>query len=102
MAAYLIIIVQFCSPLAASFFAQTFFPDSAATPVVHQFGVLSPFATAFSVPLNVATADDYNLARAAQRDWAMFLGYVGFALIENGALLGTMIALFNKRWRVSG
>ncbi len=105
MVTYLIIIAQFCTPLAANFFAQTFFPTDRATPVVAKFGVLSPFATAFSIPLDVDTeereVDQFGRPRYPQRNWRMFFGYVGVNVAENGLLLGTMIWLFNTRWRVA-
>lgn len=105
MTTYLIIILLFCGPLAATFFADTFFPAHGATPVVRQIGMISPFATAFSVPLNIDT-DDRDLdrlgrPRAPRRDWSIFGGYVLLATAQNGILLATMGWLFNTRWRVA-
>lgn len=105
MTTYLVIILLFCGPLAATFFAQTFFPGHPATPVVKQVGMVSPFATAFSVPLDIDT-DDQSLdrmgrPRVPQRDWWLFGSFVLVNSLQNGALLVTMIWLFNTRWRVA-
>jgi ABC-type transport system involved in multi-copper enzyme maturation permease subunit len=105
MTTYLVIILLFCGPLAATFFAQSFFPDHPATPIVKQVGMVSPFATAFSIPLEIDT-DDQSLdqmgrPRVPQRDWSLFGGFVLVNSLQNGALLVTMIWLFNTRWRVA-
>jgi ABC-type transport system involved in multi-copper enzyme maturation permease subunit len=106
MSTYVFIIVQFTVPLAMSFFAQSFFPTHESTKYVEQLGVVSPFATTFSVPLEIDT-EDRELDRFGRqvedtRDWSMFLGFVGLLTAENTALLSTMIWLFNTRWRVAG
>jgi ABC-type transport system involved in multi-copper enzyme maturation permease subunit len=105
MTTYLVIILLFCGPLAATFFAQSFFPEHPATPIVKQVGMVSPFATAFSIPLEIDT-DDQSLdqmgrPRVPQRDWSLFGGFVLVNSLQNGALLVTMIWLFNTRWRVA-
>jgi hypothetical protein len=106
MAAYLIIVLQFCTPLAANFFAQTFFPGSPATPIVQQAGMLSPFATTFSIPLDMETQDQ-ELDTFGQpkvdlsKNWWMFAGFVAVSAAENALLAGAMIWLFNTRWRVA-
>jgi len=51
MTAYLVIIVLFCAPLAARYFAEEFFLTSEATPYVVQAGLTSPFAATFAIPL---------------------------------------------------
>lgn len=106
MTTYLLIVLQFCAPLAINFFAQTFFPQHRATPVVQQLGVASPFAAAFSVPLDIETldrvVDQYGRDVEDKRDWSMFFGYLAFTTVQNSLLLLTMIWLFNTRWRVSG
>lgn len=106
MTTYLLIVFQFCAPLAFNFFAQSFFPEHRATPVVQQLGIASPFATAFSVPLEIETLDraidQYGRDIEDNRDWWMFLGYLVFTSAQNATLLVIMIWLFNTRWRVSG
>lgn len=106
MVTYLAIIVQFCAPLAIAFFAAAFFPQHPATPAMQKLGVVSPLATAFSIPLDIDTGerelDQFGRVKGDNRDWTMFLGYMGVAAMENTVLLGTMIWLFNTRWRVAG
>ena len=73
---------------------------------MQQLGIASPFATAFSVPLEIETLDraidQYGRDIEDNRDWWMFLGYLVFTSAQNATLLVIMIWLFNTRWRVSG
>jgi ABC-type transport system involved in multi-copper enzyme maturation permease subunit len=101
MSTYLVIIVLFCAPLAANFFAQTFFPTHPNAPIVAASGFVSPFAAAFEVPLDLGLTDNNN-QNVDPGDWRMFLGYVAFTLLFNAGLIGTMMWLFNTRWRVAG
>ena len=107
MTTYLVIILLFCVPLAINFFAGRFFPDHPNRMIVEQLGVTSPFAAAFSVPLDMGlTAAEAGSAAAAEQqaagNWPLFLAYVAFAMALNGALLLVMMWLFNTRWRVAG
>ena len=52
-----VIIVLFCLPLAMRFFADTFFPNAAATPMVKAMSLTSPFAAAFAVPMRFGNPD---------------------------------------------
>jgi len=101
MTTYMTIIVLFCAPLAANFFARTFFPDHPNTPLVAQAGFTSPFSAAFAVPLDVRLTNDTAADLAAIGDWPLFFTYVVFNLSLNGLLLLVMIWLFNSRWRVA-
>ena len=101
MTTYLVIIVLFCAPLAVNFFAQTFFPTHPNAPIVAASGFVSPFAAAFAVPLDLGITDNNNL-KVDPGDWRMFFGYVAFTLLFNAGLGGTMMWLFNTRWRVAG
>ena len=102
MTTYLVIIVMFCAPLAANFFAQTFFADHPNTPYVEQAGFISPFSAAFKVPLDLGISADENARKAATGDWRLFFAYVAFSAALNGGLIVTMMWLFNTRWRVAG
>lgn len=102
MTTYMTIIVLFCAPLAANFFAQTFFPKHPSTAMVADAGFTSPFAAAFAVPLDVRLTTDAASTAAAIGNWPLFLSYVVFNLVLNGVLLLIMIWLFNTRWRVAG
>jgi len=103
MSTYMVIIVIFCAPLAANFFAQTFFPTHPNAPYVAASQFVSPFGAAFEVPLDLGLTDDSNRNGISGRgDWRMFLAYTGFSLVFNGGLIGTMMWMFNIRWRVAG
>ncbi len=97
MSSYLIVITLFTAPLAAWFFAATFFGDAALTPWVEQLGLTSPFAAAFAVPL------DFELGPEDVREanWPLFISFLLFSVVYCGSLLLLMIWLFNRRWRVA-
>lgn len=97
MASYLGIVVLFLAPLAAWFFAATFFADAPATPWIERLTLSSPFAAAFAVPLNLELGADST--RAA--NWPLYGSYLAFSLLYCGSLLLAMIWLFNRRWRVA-
>ncbi len=101
MATYLVIIVLFCLPLAASYFGDTFFPNHPATNVVKLAGVTSPFAAAFHVPLDVEISIGGETLVNTTYGWMMFLAYILTNLVLNLLLLASMIWLFNVRWRVA-
>ena len=102
MTTYLVIIVMFCAPLAANFFAQTFFADHPNTPYIEQAGFISPFSAAFAVPLDLGISADETARKSATGDWRLFFAYVAFSAALNGGLILTMMWLFNTRWRVAG
>jgi ABC-type transport system involved in multi-copper enzyme maturation permease subunit len=98
---YLVIVVLFCAPLAARFFAETFFPTHPGTKYVVQAGLTSPFAATFALPLDVSfTATD--VGRTVVGNIPLLVNYGAFTVGLNVLLLVTMIWLFATRWRVSG
>jgi ABC-type transport system involved in multi-copper enzyme maturation permease subunit len=100
MTTYLVIVVLFCAPLAARFFAEGFFPTHPATPYVVHAGLSSPFAATFALPLDVALTPD-DSSRKVAGHLNLFGNYVAFSTGLNVFLLLAMIWLFNTRWRVS-
>lgn len=105
MTTYLTIIVLFCAPLAANFFAGSFFPDAPITEQLKLTGLTSPFSAAFAVPLDVGvTSTETSKATEIQAigNWPLVGYYALFTLGMNGLLLVTMMWLFNTRWRVAG
>jgi ABC-type transport system involved in multi-copper enzyme maturation permease subunit len=100
MSTYAAIIVLFCAPLAARFFAEGFFPKHEATPYVVKAGLTSPFAATFAIPLDVEISVDETRSMP-QGDLPLLAGYALFTGLLNIFLLTTMIWLFNTRWRVS-
>lgn len=116
IATYFIILTLYLSPLACSFFGNTYFPDTQGTSIVNKMTISSPFAAAFNVPLYVESdaSDDPNQWNNSTRwsekgtifgyrlnDLLHFAGYCAFTLILNLLLFIGMIRMFNSRWRVS-
>jgi ABC-type transport system involved in multi-copper enzyme maturation permease subunit len=97
MTTYLVIVLLFAAPLATNFFAAEFFPDASLTRVVEALGIASPLAAAFNVPLHFNMPDIGDILGS----WPMFTSYVGFTILLNTGLLGSMMWLFNMRWRVA-
>jgi ABC-type transport system involved in multi-copper enzyme maturation permease subunit len=104
MATYLLIVTQFCLPLAMTFFAHSFFPTHPASEAVALTSVVSPLGAAMNIPLAIDTgerASEQDAALVDHEAWPMFGAFVAIVLTENLALLGSMIWLFNTRWRVA-
>jgi ABC-type transport system involved in multi-copper enzyme maturation permease subunit len=99
LTAYLLILVLFCAPLSARFFAERFFPDHEATRHVVQAGLTSPFAAAFAMPLDVEVRTDAS--NLASGDLWLVTAYTVFTVSLNLSLLVAMMWLFRRRWRVS-
>jgi ABC-type transport system involved in multi-copper enzyme maturation permease subunit len=100
MTSYLVILVLFFGPAAVHYFAATFFPNAEGAEYVRLLGIVSPFSAAWNVPMDVAVVASGEAARAG--DWTLVGAYLAFTAALNAALLGTMIWMFNSRWRVSG
>jgi ABC-type transport system involved in multi-copper enzyme maturation permease subunit len=100
MKTYSIIIVLFCTPLAASYFAETFFSNSRAADRVTQYSVVSPLAAVFQVPLQLEGDSVEQQARYAG-NWRIVQQYAVVSLAINLVLMLLMIWLFRTRWRVA-
>lgn len=101
---YTVIIVLFGAPLAARFFADTFFPKTPAAEVAQVLTIASPFAATFALPLDIERPDDYDPALArvqAIGEPTVFFGFIGWSVAYNVVLLLLIIWLFQARWRVS-
>ncbi len=112
MSAYLIIVALYLAPIAASFFATNYFPQSKSTPFVQYSTITSPFAAIFNVPLYM---EDFSEAATPWKresgagqvfgyplsDLKHFGGYLIFTIALNVALFVGMIWMFHSRWRVS-
>jgi ABC-type transport system involved in multi-copper enzyme maturation permease subunit len=101
MTAYLLFIMLFALPVAAKAFAEVFFP-AGTSPVydwVQHSAFLSPLAAAFSLPLNLGQE---NAALHGTGWWEYTgLSFFAFYSLLDVTLLGSMLWLFNMRWRVS-
>lgn len=102
---YAIIIGLFGAPVAADFFAKTFFTDTPAASVVHQVSAVSPFAATFALPLKIDSRSDGLNSEAAQKqaegDLPIFFTHVTWAILYNTILLAIVVWLFHARWRVA-
>jgi ABC-type transport system involved in multi-copper enzyme maturation permease subunit len=98
MTSYLLILLLFCAPLAARFFAERFFSEHPATEYVAQAGLTSPFAASFAMPLDVEITAD---AGRSVGDLGLVAAYAIFTVALNVSLLVSMMWLFHRRWRVS-
>lgn len=125
MTSYLMIMVLFCIPLPLTFFVKVFVDPldrvaneagTAATRIVtrdagsignwiQNFGVTSPFAAAFSVPLSssdpISSGDRDVVDPLFRENWLFVAGYFAWSLGLISILSLLMIWLFNTRWRVS-
>ena len=116
IATYFIILTLYLSPVACSFFGNTYFPDTAGTAIVNTATISSPFAAAFNVPLYVESdvSDESSGWNADSRwtdkksvfgyslpDLLHFFGYCVFTVALNLLLFLGMLQMFNSRWRVS-
>jgi hypothetical protein len=90
---------MFVGPLAAGFFAKSYFGGTAGAALVEKTGMLSPIAAAFSLPLEMEY--EGSLVSEASPNLVLFVGHVVWSLFYNGLLLAAMIQLFQVRWRVA-
>jgi hypothetical protein len=83
--------------LAASYFADTFFPRSPATPWVEAAEFISPIGAAGALPLDL---DRPGVSPRPAR-WPVFFAFLAFYGSLNAAMVSTMSWLFHTRWRVA-
>lgn len=102
---YAIIIGLFGAPVAADFFAQTFFAGTPAASVVNKASAVSPFAATFALPLKIESRGEGANSAAAKAqaagDLPVFLTHITWALLYNTLLLAIVVWLFHARWRVA-
>jgi len=94
---YAVIIVLFIAPVAAAFFADTFFPTAAGANVARLLRVTSPMATAFALPLDLQLPG----AASAAPQWRLLGSYLLSTVAGNLLLFALMVWLFHRRWRVA-
>ena len=91
MTTYLVIVLLFTLPLAVTFFADTFFPDSEAAQVIAQASFTSPFAAAFNLPIDLMLS---KVDQPLRPNWSFF-AFVRFCSWPwNGVLMVGMAKLF--------
>ncbi len=102
MASYIVIMTLFIAPLAARYFADTFFAGTEGAAITRMTSVTSPFAAAFALPLEFDT--DLRTGGGNGPGWGdmdIAIGYLVTTLAYNGALLAIIVWLFQARWRVA-
>ncbi len=108
LTSYLLLAGMFLGPPAIGFFATTFLAGTSGEQVAEVLGSISPLSAAFDLPLVINSGDTSGSTvtaaapSAADGQIATFLGFLGFSVLYNAALLMTMIWLFNHHWSVAG
>ena len=97
MTTYLLIVLLFTLPLAITFFASTFFPETQVADWIYKASFTSPFAAAFHLPIDLGMP---KTATAPVAEWLFFASFEAFYLALDGTALATMAWLFNVRWRM--
>ncbi len=113
MTTYLILLLLYAAPVAAWIFAQEFSPSMRAALVSGRIATgwdspftwlqwstsTSPMAAAFSLPLTLGDVKDQ--APGAGFWWQHAASaFIAFYVLLDAFLLGTMLWLFHRRWRV--
>ena len=113
MTTYVILLLLYAAPMAGWVFAQEFSPSMGKSLVSGQIAAgwdspftwlhwctsTSPMAAAFSLPLTLGDVHDH--APGAGFWWRhAAAAFTAFYLSLNAFLLGTMLWLFHRRWRV--
>lgn len=106
MTSYLVVVLLFCFPVALSFLASRYIDtgDGAAIAIARWLGALSPFVAAFSLPLSTEVGSPARWTQAAPLfpdNVGQFWLYIVASLTMLSLLMGAMIWLFHRRWRVA-
>jgi len=113
MTSYVVLLLLYAAPVVAWVFAQEFSPSIRVGPVSTHFAAgrdspsawlqwstsTSPMAAAFSLPLTLG--DSENHAPGAGFWWQhAATAFIAFYVLLDTFLLGAMLWLFHRRWRV--
>lgn len=105
IASYAVIIGLFLAPLAARYFADTFYQGSPAAQTVAVASAVSPFTATFALPLDMDRKDRFDNPPAETAQAAgeplLFAVHVVWSLLYNAAMFGLLMWLFKTRWRVA-
>jgi ABC-type transport system involved in multi-copper enzyme maturation permease subunit len=100
MGTYTILLVVYACPLALTALLSILEFPASTIETVRWLGIASPFTAAFAVPLNAEmTIEATNAARAG--NLGLLLGHFAFTTLLIAILMGSMLKLFQWRWRVS-
>jgi len=94
MATYLALAVLFTSPLAVTYFANTFFAATPLTALLDRLSFMSPFKAAFKLPIDLMVS-----RLPVEPDWWFLASFVGFYVLLDGLLLAMLPPLFDLRRR---
>ncbi|MEZ6096838.1 MAG: ABC transporter permease subunit [Pirellulaceae bacterium] len=111
---YMTLLILFTLPVAANFFASSYFPLEPASKYAYWSTIASPFSAAHEIPIFVDDITD-SMARWERAslgtsgsfwgysfvDLQHFGAYVLFSVIFNAVVFVSMIWMFHSRWRVS-
>ncbi len=101
MTAYLLVIALFIAPVAVKLFSDLIAVDPATMAWIDRSLFTSPFAAAFSLPLSLGGQEGAPLQPLLGTTYTAPL-FLGFYLGLDAIMLGTILWLFNLRWRVAG
>jgi len=98
MTAYVVILGLFAVPLVMQSLAMFLLRRGDPTiALVENLTFTSPFAASFALPLSLGGLEKVTPIAG---NLPVFFGFLAFYVLLNGALLSTIIWLFNRRWRV--
>ncbi len=102
IASYLVVVTLFAAPVAARYFADTFFRNTPAAATVEALQSTSPLAAAFALPLSIERGErgQVDPVQAAGEPY-LFFGFLGWSLLYNLSVLALVVWLFRSRWRVA-
>jgi ABC-type transport system involved in multi-copper enzyme maturation permease subunit len=101
MTTYLVLMVLFAAPLAAKLFGDVFFQGGGSAQIyywIQHSTLTSPLAAAFSLPLSLRDQGHTGASTWWTYTTPAFFAFYG---LLNAGLMGTMLWMFNMRWRVS-
>ena len=102
MTTYLVLMLLFAAPVAAKLFGDIFFQGGGNEQIyswIQHSTLTSPLAAAFSLPLSLR---DPGHTGAVSTWWTYTTpAFFAFYGLLNAGLMGTMLWMFNMRWRVS-
>lgn len=96
---YLVILVLFFGPLAAATLTDLFYEGTRFQAWAHRSGLISPFAAAFGVPLEIVRGVNQVVRRGV--DWPIAAWFIGCYAVADAAMVLAMAWLFRTRWRVA-
>ncbi len=95
MTSYLVVTALFAAPLAIESFAANFFVGTPLSRLGPMLSFVSPFATAFALPINLGTPEASGTIA-----WKTVLAFAAFYALLIAGMLWSMQRVFRARWRL--